>query len=160
MFTKDLRSITPAEAYRRASPEQRRHWFPDGPPELEVKAASPYAPPPAQAAGLPPELETAVARYQAQRFGDRSDPICPQCKSAYPDGQGTRGGYCAHRAGPGTKARQQAEAQRHRLAGLLQQARAGQLGNPVRVVSAGQAVQEDSLRAELNAALDRLLIGP
>jgi hypothetical protein len=40
---------------------------------------------------------------------------------------------------------------------LAQQLAAGQLGNPVRVVPVGQAVQEDSIRASFHVMVEELL---
>jgi hypothetical protein len=63
--TKDLRSITPAQAYRLASPAQRWLWFGDEPPpELETKALPSAAP-----VGLPPELNALVEAHRHDHVG-------------------------------------------------------------------------------------------
>jgi hypothetical protein len=151
---RDLRRITPAEAYRLASPTQRQAWFPDGPPSVEVKAGGPYSLPAAQPAGpshLTPYLEGQLANYRQ----DHARGQCPQHKSAAPDE--TWDGDCAcNRGTPAARAEQRRWQQRTRLTTLLQQARAGQLGNPVRVVTVGQATQEDAMRAGFHAMVDEL----
>ena len=149
---KAMRSISADEAYRLATPSQRRAWFGDGdgPP---IKAAAQYDPP----TGLPPHLEARRAEHQAMTYGDQADPVCANCRSAYAPGHGTVNGYCAHRSPPGVKALKLAEARQAEATLLEQQAKAGMLGNPVRVVSVGQAAAEDSLRAELHQMVDDLL---
>jgi hypothetical protein len=160
MFTKDLRelagrSLTPAEAYALADPARRRAWFPDGPPELASKAASPYAPPPAAPVGLPPHLEAAVRDHQASHY---ADPICPRCRIERKDG-GAVNGRCPHRPGPAALAEQR-RWQRHADATrLVQQLAAGHLGNPVPVVDHRVAARRDAMRAELHAVIEQAL-GP
>ena len=106
--------------------------------------------------GLPPHLEAAVQQQKAMAYGDQREPVCTTCRSAYAPGQGTVNGYCAHRAGPGIKAVELAEARRAAATRLAQQLAAGQLGNPARVVDVGQAAQEDAMRASWHAAIEEL----
>jgi hypothetical protein len=92
-------------------------------------------------------------------YGDQRNPVCPACRSAYPDGQGTVNGYCAHRSGPGIKAVELMEAKRAEASRVYEQARGGMLGDPVRVVSTGQAAQEDAMRTGFHAAVEELFGG-
>jgi hypothetical protein len=160
--TKDLRallagpSLTPEQAYRAASPQQRRAWFGNEPPEPASKAAGPYGLPPAQPAGLTPELEAQVRDHQLSHY---ADPICPRCRMERKDGN-ARDGRCPHRPAPVELARQRQWQRKAAATRLAQELAGGQLGTgSVRVVDAGQAVQEDSLRAEVLSALDALLLG-
>jgi hypothetical protein len=146
-------SLSPQEAWEGADPVRRAAWFPNGPPGPSTKTASPYELPPAQPAGLTPELEAAVRDHQLSHY---ADPICPRCRMEAKDGN-ARGGRCPHRPGPAALAEQR-RWQRHADATrLAQDLAAGRIGNPARVVTVGQALAEDGLRAELHAMVEGLL---
>jgi hypothetical protein len=154
--TKDVRqllagrSLTPAEAWQRASAAQRRSWFGNEPPEPSSKASSPYAAP-AAPVGLPPHLEAAVRDYQASHY---ADPICPRCALESKSGNAVNG-RCPHRPGPAALAHQRQDERTAEETQLLQDAKARRLGTgSVRVVPFNQALQEDSLRAEAHAAIE------
>jgi hypothetical protein len=161
--TKDLRSGPFADYGRAAAayrdhPERRATWFPSGPPQppVETKAA-PYELPPAQPAGLPPELQAQVDDLARSRARGWQEPCCRAAEAA---GQ-SWAGLCVKHKGTPTQRAQDRQWRRHAAATqLAQQLAAGQLGNPVRVVPVGQAIREDSLRAEVLSALDALLLGP
>jgi hypothetical protein len=141
-------SLTPEQAYNRATPAQRRAWFGDEPP---TKAASQYDLPPAQPVGLPPELEAAV---QAHRLSHYADPICPRCRLESKDGN-ARGGRCPHRPSPAQAAQQRAWQRTADQTVLFQQAQQRKGGYAL-VVDWRRETSVMALRSELLALLDAI----
>jgi hypothetical protein len=97
MQSKAWRTMTPQEAYERATPDQRRRWFGNERPVKSVGTTPPHDP------GEDLALQRAIASGQeAQRLGyGYDDPVngnvCAQCRSAAPTE--TKGGRCRHRPG-------------------------------------------------------------
>jgi len=151
---KAMRSISADEAYALASPAQRRQWFGESSPTKDAGQHNPAAA--GSGSHLTPELQAKLAQFEAATIGDQREPVCPTCRSAFAPGHGTVNGYCAHRFPPGLKAVMLAEARQREATRLEQQAKAGMLGDPVRVVPIDQAIQEDSVRAELHARVEGL----